>query len=85
MSLRLLILPRAVRELARLSHGDYERVRDAVHALSATPFPHGSLKLVNRKGRRIRVGRYRVIYEVDPEAKTLTILHIGLRKDIYRV
>jgi mRNA interferase RelE/StbE len=48
------------------------------------PRPHGSRKLVGRDGWRIRVGRYRVIYEIDDAQRFVTILHVGHRKDIYR-
>ncbi|MBW1698558.1 MAG: type II toxin-antitoxin system RelE/ParE family toxin [Deltaproteobacteria bacterium] len=40
--------------------------------------------MINRKGWRIRVGNYRVIYEVTDKEKLVTIMHIGHRKDIYQ-
>lgn len=62
MTYRVEILRRAARALSKLPERDYERVRDAVRALSADPRPPGCKKLVGRDGWRIRVGRYRVIY-----------------------
>lgn len=44
----------------------------------------GCRKLVGREGWRIRVGNYRVIYEIDEIRHILTILHVGHRRDIYR-
>ena len=41
-------------------------------------------KLAGREGWRIRVGNYRVIYEIDDSARQVTILHVGHRKDVYR-
>jgi mRNA interferase RelE/StbE len=61
----------------------YERVRDAIRSLSANPRPHGCVKLTGRSGLRIRVGDYRVIYEVDDGQRVVTVLHVGHRRDVY--
>ena len=84
MTYRLSILPRAQRELERLHSGIYERIRDAIRALGEEPRPSGCRKLSGRAGWRIRVGDYRVIYEVDDSAAEVTVLHIGHRRDVYR-
>lgn len=83
MSYDLLILRRAQKELADLSKGDYERVRDAIEALAKNPRPAGCKKLVGREGWRLRSGDYRAIYEIDDTEKTVTVLHVGHRRDIY--
>lgn len=44
---------------------DYQRVKDAINSLAQEPRPRGCSKLVAREGWRIRVGDYRVIYEID--------------------
>jgi len=44
----------------------------------------GCNRLTGRDGWRIRVGDYRVIYEIDDERQMITILHIGHRRDVYR-
>jgi mRNA interferase RelE/StbE len=41
-------------------------------------------ELTEREGGRIRVGDYRVIYEINDKERLLTILDIGHRRDIYR-
>ena len=83
MSYEVLILRRAQKELANLPKADYERVRDAMAALAANPRPVGCKKLVGREGWRIRSGDYRAIYEIDDAQQTVTVLHIGHRRDIY--
>ncbi len=65
MTYTLVILRRAQQELQRLPRADYERVRDAIRALADAPRPPGCLALTGRDGWRIRVGNYRVIYEVN--------------------
>jgi len=84
MNYTVLILRRAQKELAQLPGDTYERVRDAIRALSQNPRPPGSFKLIGREGRRIRVGNYRVIYEIDDQQQTVTVLHVGHRRDVYR-
>jgi mRNA interferase RelE/StbE len=81
---KVYILKRAQRELAQLPTEIYERVRNAIRSLSQDPRPPGCLKLSGREGWRIRVGNYRVIYDIDDIHQTVTVLHIGHRRDIYR-
>ncbi|HKP72174.1 MAG TPA: type II toxin-antitoxin system RelE/ParE family toxin [Pyrinomonadaceae bacterium] len=83
MSYRLLVLSRAEKDLKRLPAEYFERVRDAIRNLASNPRPVGSLKLVGRTGWRIRVGVYRVIYEIDDKQQSVTILNVGHRRDIY--
>ena len=84
MSHALFILRRAQKELAQLPANDYARVRDAIRGLAQDPRPRGCSKLRGREGWRVRVGDYRVIYEVDDRREEVTVLHIGHRRDVYR-
>jgi mRNA interferase RelE/StbE len=80
----LTILRRAQKELSALPQEPYVRVRDAIRKLAEEPRPNGSKKLAGRSGWRIRVGSYRVIYEIDDPNHLITIMHIGHRRDVYR-
>ncbi|MDO8749799.1 MAG: type II toxin-antitoxin system RelE/ParE family toxin [Dehalococcoidia bacterium] len=84
MSYEVLILRRAQRELAELPSEAYQRVKEAILNLANQPRPRGSRKLSGREGWRIRVGNYRVVYEIDDTQQTITILHVGHRRDVYR-
>jgi mRNA interferase RelE/StbE len=84
MSYSILILRRAQKELADLPKDIYSRVSEALQTLDKEPRPSGCLKLKGREGWRIRVGDYRVLYKIDDEQKTLTIVHIGHRRDVYQ-
>jgi mRNA interferase RelE/StbE len=75
---------RAQKQIARLSRVMQDRVETALQALAEEPRPPGCRRLTNRGGWRIRVGDYRVIYEVDDDQLTVTILLIGHRRDVYR-
>ena len=83
MSYEVFILRRAQKDLADVPLRDYKRLKDSIAALASNPRPHGCLKLAGRPGWRIRMGDYRVIYEVDDRSRTITILDIGNRRDVY--
>jgi mRNA interferase RelE/StbE len=83
MTYSLFILRHAQKELAQLTGSPYERIREAIRSLADDPRPHGCLKLAGREGWRIKVGDYRVIYEIDDTNASITILHIGHRRDVY--
>jgi mRNA interferase RelE/StbE len=78
------ILRSAQKALADLPERDYQRVCRAIRALRDNPRPPGSKKLTGREGWRLRIGAYRVIYEIDDAQRRVTILAIGHRRDIYR-
>ena len=84
MSYSLSILRRAQKELAQISQGDYARIVEAIHGLAENPRPAGCRKLVGREGWRIRIGDFRVIYEIDDRQLLVVVLHIGNRRDVYR-
>ncbi len=61
-----------------------EPIFDAINKLEDNPRPHGVLKLKGRSGYRIRVGDYRIIYEIFDEVLLVDIVELGNRKDVYR-
>ena len=83
MTYAVAILRRAQKELARVPAPAFERICAAVRLLADNPRPTNCRKLVNREGWRIRVGDYRIIYRVDDETRTVLVLHVGHRRDVY--
>lgn len=64
---------------------DRRRVVERIRRLSEDPRPVESEKLAGREDRlRIRQGDYRVVYAVHDRYRTVTVLKIGQRKDVYR-
>jgi len=54
-------------------------------ALEDEPRPHGVVKLSGTVNEwRIRIGDYRIIYEIDDEEQRVTILRIAHRRQVYR-
>jgi mRNA interferase RelE/StbE len=72
------------RELSRLRKKDYEKKEAAILGLGEDPRPANCQKMKGRDAWRIRVGEYRVIYEIRDQARIVTILDVGHRKEIYR-
>lgn len=61
------------------------RIARAIDGLAATPRPAGAVTLQGSDGlRRIRVGDYRVVYTLEQATRTVLIVTIGRRRDVYR-
>lgn len=61
------------------------RIVRAVEDLAANPFPHGVEKLSGSEhAYRIRLGDYRIVYEVVAELKLIEVQRVRHRKDVYR-
>jgi mRNA interferase RelE/StbE len=84
MSYAVLILPRADKELDALPIKEQERISRAIEGLSAQPRPPGCSKLENVDHWRIRVGRYRVIYEIRDRELIVVVVRVAHRKEVYR-
>ncbi|MBW1683082.1 MAG: type II toxin-antitoxin system RelE/ParE family toxin [Deltaproteobacteria bacterium] len=75
---------RAERDLKRLPPDVFQRIIPFLKALSQDPKPAGCRKLVGSKNDwRIRVGDYRIIYEIDTKEKTVSVMRVRHRKDAY--
>ncbi|MDO8632213.1 MAG: type II toxin-antitoxin system RelE/ParE family toxin [Phycisphaerales bacterium] len=74
---------RAERELSDLPDAVMRRIVDKLRQLAENPFPRGVKKLEGG-GYRIRIGDYRVLYDVRSADRTVVISAIGHRRDVYR-
>jgi mRNA interferase RelE/StbE len=75
----------AARALRKIPTAMRVRIARAIDDLASDPFPPGARKLQGEvHAYRIRVGDYRVIYDVLQEELVVLVLRMGHRKDIYR-
>ncbi|NQE04246.1 hypothetical protein C5S32_00110 [ANME-1 cluster archaeon GoMg1] len=74
----------ANKDLDALDDKMYIRIDRNIQRLRNDPFPRGVKKLTGEENRyRIRVGKYRILYEIDQKDKTIVIYRIKLRKTAY--
>ena len=83
---RLEVSPAADRDLeklkARIRRQDFERLRVAVSGLADEPRPHGVRKIKGvERAYRIRMGNYRVVYEVYDNDNLVLILQVARRSE----
>lgn len=75
----------AEKELEQLPAIMVQRIHKAILHLADNPRPLGSIKLKGFKDKhRIRVGDYRVLYEIHDAIVTVLVVQITHRKDAYR-
>jgi mRNA interferase RelE/StbE len=77
---------RAARYLTLLPRGERDRIFDAIESLAKDPDTErlDTKKLNNRPGYRLRVGRYRVLYERRDDRLVILVVAIGPRGDAYK-
>jgi mRNA interferase RelE/StbE len=77
--------PSAARALRRLARDVQSRIAEKIDSLARNPFPRGVSKLQGEENTyRVRVGDYRIIYEVQSRVLLVLVLKIGHRREIYR-
>ena len=75
----------AARQLRKLPRDVQRRLAVAINGLEQEPRPQGIRKLSAEDGiYRIRVGDYRVLYQVNDKVLLVLVVSVGDRKDIYR-
>jgi mRNA interferase RelE/StbE len=73
------------RDMARLPKPVLRRVDRAIMSLAGDPRPPGCRKLVGATGLwRIRVGDWRIIYEIDDDRRVIEIRIVAHRREVYR-
>ncbi|MCF7855662.1 MAG: type II toxin-antitoxin system RelE/ParE family toxin [Candidatus Pacebacteria bacterium] len=77
------ILRAAQKELAKIDRQAQSRIIAAIRNLATDPRPTGCKKLSGRSAWRIRIGAYRVIYEIHDNQLVVLIITIGNRGDVY--
>lgn len=84
MAHKIVLTTRAIKQIKRLPVEFFRIIGQHIDQLAETPRPVGSIKLANDAGYRIRIGVYRILYDIDDANQTVTIYRVGHRRDIYR-
>lgn len=85
MAFSVVLKPAAFRDLRKLPEEARRRVAVRIDALASDPRPPGSEALKGEPGLyRLRVGDYRILYQLDGKACLILVIHVGHRREVYR-
>jgi mRNA interferase RelE/StbE len=84
MSYQVILPKSAQKELDRLPNQIEARILTALTGLETQPRPVGCKKLRGESAWRIRVGDYRVVYEIHDKVLQVIVVTIGHRREVYR-
>lgn len=84
MSYALVIERAALKSLTKISPPHRDRVIRAIEELANDPRPPGVKKLRQREAWRLRVGAYRVIYEIHENEVMVLVIRVRHRREAYR-
>jgi mRNA interferase RelE/StbE len=77
------LLRSAQKQLRRIPDKYQDRIISAIKSLAENPRPKSCIKLSARPAWRIRMGDYRIIYEINDEQTYILIIAIGHRREVY--
>lgn len=84
-SYRVEFVRSAEKDLRDITSAMIPRIIAAAEGLASEPRPHGCVKLAGATQTfRIRVGDYRVVYDVDDANSVVTVSRIRHRREVYR-
>mgnify|MGYP001581088001 CR=1 FL=1 len=81
----VIVKPSAEKQLNRIPSKVAEKITEVIVKLQENPFPTNSKKLQAETDiYRIRVGDYRIVYEIEKITQQIVVAKIKHRKDVYR-
>ena len=84
MPYRIDYAPAAAKQLRKFDREIYVRIRPVIDALGDNPRPSGCTVLTVEKRYRIRVGDFRIVYEIHDSRLLVLVVRIGHRSSVYR-
>ena len=85
MSYKIEVKKSAARALKKIPKADRKRIADKIDSLAENPPSPDTTKMKgNNPFHKVRVGDYRIVYEIQEDVLLILIVKVGHRKDIYR-
>ena len=85
MPYQIIIKPTAEKGMDKIPLPTRRRIADAIEELRSDPRPAGVVKLAGDENLwRIRIGDYRLVYEIHDDRLIVLVLRVAHRKDVYR-
>jgi mRNA interferase RelE/StbE len=72
------------KDLDGIPKKDLRKVLTRIKSLANDPRPSGCEKLTGQDRYRLRQGRYRIVYAIQDEERSVSVVKVGHRKDVYR-
>ena len=83
-SYRIVFKKSVAKDLRPIPKKDVQRILKRIDGLADDPRPAGAEKLSGDEKYRIRQGNYRILYAIEDDIITVTIVKVGHRRDVYR-
>lgn len=83
-SYKIVFKQSVAKDLRQIPDKDVQRILQRIDGLANDPRPAGAEKLSGEEKYRIRQGRYRILYMIDDNVITVTVVKVGHRRDVYR-
>ena len=83
-SYRIVFKQSVAKDLRPIPKKDVQRILKRINGLADDPRPVGVEKLGGDEKYRIRQGNYRILYMIEDDIITVTIVKVGHRRDVYR-
>jgi len=86
VSFEIQLSTRAYKFFKKIPRDVYIRLINKIEELAENPFPTGVKRIFGREEKlfRIRVGDYRILYEIFPDKKVILIVNIDKRSKVYK-
>mgnify|MGYP001027953291 CR=1 FL=1 len=80
----ILLKRSAAKELGQIPRADLKRIVTRIRSLAKNPRPAGSEKLSAHERYRLRQDDYRIVYSVQDGERTVWVVKIAHRRQVYR-
>lgn len=85
MKYKVKVIPKAEKSLNKIEPSYAKKIKDRIDSLSTDPRHHGCIKMSGFNDTyRTRVGKYRIVYEINDSEILVMVINIDHRKDVYR-
>jgi mRNA interferase RelE/StbE len=75
---------KADKQIQKIPPPHFQRIQKQIEALKNDPRPLGAKQLEAETGYRVRVGDYRILYNVDDEKREVIVYRVKHRREVYR-
>ena len=81
---KIRILRRAIKDISKVPRDYAQLISQHIDGLTENPLPPDAKKLKGASDYRLRVGIYRILYDINDEEQTITIYRVKHRREAYR-